>query len=107
MAQNVDRIPVGEGNVPVRDLNVELNENVHERGSSKDLPAKLVDAKHYPVWALRMRLHFEALSVWTIVDGTASLQQKTPYKKKSIDIIKASPEHTLTYSGASEAASKI
>ena len=47
-----------------------LNEEINERRGSKDLPAKLCDVRQFPVWSLRMRLHFEAIAVWDIVDGT-------------------------------------
>ena len=70
MAQNVDRIPAGGGDVPAPDLKIDQNQILEGRGSNKDLPARLADASDYPVWSLRMRLHFQALSVWDIVNDT-------------------------------------
>ena len=44
-------------------------EEVNLRKESKELPAKLINPKEYPICALRMKLHFQSISVWDVVDG--------------------------------------
>ena len=69
-AENMDQIQQDAGNeVPVPDMNaLNLNED-NDRKTNKDLPSKLCDPKQFPTWALRMRIHFEAIAVWDIVTG--------------------------------------
>ena len=34
---------------------------------NEKLPPKLLDAKEWPLWQLRVKLHFKALSLWDLV----------------------------------------
>ena len=58
---------------PVDDV---AEEDVNLKKENKDLPSRLSDPKEYPIWALRMKLHFRSISVWDIVLGTR--QQPLP-----------------------------
>ena len=79
----------GETPTPTTTVNETDTESTSLKKENKDLPQKLVKAKEYVVWALRMKLHFEALDLWGVVQGTevppgedaeASVKQK--YKKR-------------------------
>ena len=53
---------------PDAGIQVELNNNSVEK-RSKHLPPKLMSHSEWPLWKLKMRLHFESNAVWDIVNG--------------------------------------
>ena len=82
MAENEEIPALNQEDVAEQDVNL--------RKENKDLPSRLTNPKDYPVWALRMKLHFTSISVWEVVEGThqqppaeAALDLRNRYKKDS------------------------